>query len=139
MGHELDQDHGNHQFKFGADFRYARNLRVPSDANRTGEYTFSTARPPTPELGGLDLATFLLGDVTQVSRYVSTSLNAAERQHTNVLLRPGHFPRDSKTNRQLRLALGSLFPEYVNGKDKGGFANILFKAWIVSRVKAASD
>ena len=32
--------HGNHTFKFGADFRYAQNLRVPSDAGRTGDYTF---------------------------------------------------------------------------------------------------
>jgi hypothetical protein len=32
--------HGNHQFKFGADVRYAMNLRVPSDAGRTGDYTF---------------------------------------------------------------------------------------------------
>jgi hypothetical protein len=27
---------GNHSIKFGADLRYARNLRVPSDSNRTG-------------------------------------------------------------------------------------------------------
>ena len=32
---------GNHQFKFGADVRYAQNLRVPSDSNRTGVYSFS--------------------------------------------------------------------------------------------------
>ena len=31
---------GNHQIKFGADIRYAMNLRVPSDANRTGELNF---------------------------------------------------------------------------------------------------
>ena len=34
---------GNHSFKFGADIRSASNLRVPSDANRTGVLTF---RPP---------------------------------------------------------------------------------------------
>ena len=27
---------GNHQIKFGADIRYAMNLRIPSDNNRTG-------------------------------------------------------------------------------------------------------
>ncbi len=32
---------GNHQIKFGADIRYAMNLRIPSDNNRTGEYYFS--------------------------------------------------------------------------------------------------
>ena len=28
---------GNHNIRFGADLRYARNLRVPSDSNRAGE------------------------------------------------------------------------------------------------------
>ena len=32
---------GNHSFKFGADIRSASNLRVPSDANRTGSLNFS--------------------------------------------------------------------------------------------------
>ena len=32
---------GNHQIKFGADIRYARNLRVPSDNHRAGELTFA--------------------------------------------------------------------------------------------------
>jgi len=32
--------HGNHTFKFGADLRYALNLRVPSDSHRAGELTF---------------------------------------------------------------------------------------------------
>ena len=32
---------GNHSFKFGADIRSASNLRVPSDANRTGQLSFS--------------------------------------------------------------------------------------------------
>ena len=33
---------GNHQIKFGADIRYAKNLRVPSDANRTGILNFNS-------------------------------------------------------------------------------------------------
>src|ERR1700730_2028642 len=32
---------GNHQFKLGADLRHATNLRVPSDANRTGQMHFN--------------------------------------------------------------------------------------------------
>ena len=31
---------GNHAVKFGADLRYARNLRVPSDSDRTGVNNF---------------------------------------------------------------------------------------------------
>ena len=35
--------HGNHTIKFGADIRYATNLRVPSDSNRTGQMNFDFA------------------------------------------------------------------------------------------------
>ena len=52
---------GNHQFKFGADFRYARNLRVPSDSNRTGVYSFNHNATSDGDSGGLDFATFMLG------------------------------------------------------------------------------
>ena len=74
---------GNHSIKFGADLRYARNLRVPSDSNRAGEITFSATDTENTTLstpGGLGLATFLLGDVTNFARYVSTSTNAKESQ-----------------------------------------------------------
>jgi hypothetical protein len=119
--------HGNHQFKFGADVRYAMNLRVPSDAGRTGDYTFdyrTTSGGATGGVGGLDWATFLLGDVTQVSRYVSSSLNAAERQH-----RMFYYGQDTwRINQKLTFNYGLrwevYFPEYVNGKDQGGFANL---------------
>jgi outer membrane receptor protein involved in Fe transport len=128
--------HGNHQFKFGGDFRYARNLRVPSDSNRTGVYAFSHLNTSggvqdgsdkgtiATGQGGLDFATFMLGDVTQLSRYVSTSVDAAERQH-----RMFYYGQDTwRITPKLTLNYGVrwevYFPEYVNGKDQGGFANI---------------
>ena len=120
--------HGNHQFKFGGDFRYAQNLRVPSDAGRTGDYTFdfrTTSGGPTGGVGGLDWATFLLGDVTQVSRYVSTSLNAAERQHRMFYYGQDTWRMTPKLTVNYGLRWEVYFPEYVNGKDKGGFANLV--------------
>src|SRR5260370_24705727 len=71
---------GNHLIKFGADIRYAKNLRVPSDANRTGELNFDSGDTSLAGNNGLDLATFLLGAVTTCHPFVTTSLNAAERQ-----------------------------------------------------------
>src|SRR6202030_2451695 len=62
---------GNHQIKFGGDIRYAMNLRIPSDNNRTGEYNFSPEATSNGGTGGLDLAPFLLGDVTSFARYVN--------------------------------------------------------------------
>jgi Carboxypeptidase regulatory-like domain/TonB dependent receptor len=120
--------HGNHQFKFGADFRYAMNLRVPSDAGRTGDYTFdfrTTSGGPTGGVGGLDWATFLLGDVTQVSRYVSTTLDAAERQHRMFYYGQDTWRITPKLTLNYGLRWEVYFPEYVNGKDNGGFANLV--------------
>jgi hypothetical protein len=66
----------SHNFKFGIDVRRAYNLRVPSDSHRSGQLTFSTNRTSLQGSGGLGLATFLLGDVTNFSRYVSSSTDA---------------------------------------------------------------
>src|SRR5947209_2083060 len=71
---------GNHTVKFGADLRRANNLRVPSDTHRSGELSFNTERTIGPNGGGLPLASFLLGDVYQVKRYISTTTDARELQ-----------------------------------------------------------
>jgi len=126
---------GNHQFKFGADIRYAQNLRVPSDSNRTGVYAFShlntsggvqdgSANLATGQ-GGLDFATFLLGDVTNLSRYVSTSTTAAERQHRMFYYGEDTWRITTKFTLNYGLRWEVYFPEYVNGKDQGGFSNIV--------------
>jgi hypothetical protein len=78
---------GNHSFKFGADIRFAHNLRVPSDSHRAGELTFTGTRTgggitqagQNPS-SGIGLATFLLGDVTSFARYYSNTTNAEEGQ-----------------------------------------------------------
>ena len=116
---------GNHQFKFGADIRYAQNLRVPSDSNRTGDYAFSSAATSSGGSGGLDLATFMLGDVTNLSRYVSTSVDAAERQHRMFYYAQDTWRVTPKLTVNYGLRWEVYFPEYVNGKDNGGFANIV--------------
>src|SRR6185369_8707841 len=71
---------GNHQWKFGGDIRYAMNLRVPSDADRAGVFHFDAGPTSNAGLGGNGIGGFLLGEVHNMNRFVSTSLNAAERQ-----------------------------------------------------------
>ena len=115
---------GNHQIKFGADIRYAKNLRVPSDANRTGNLNFNSGDTSLAGDGGLDLATFLLGNVTSFNRFVSTSLNAAERQKRWFFYGQDTWRFTSKFTFNYGLRWEIYFPETVNGKGNGGFANI---------------
>ncbi len=113
---------GNHTFKFGADIRYARNLRVPSDRHRSGELNFDAARTQGPNGGGTGMASFLLGDVSRFERYVSNVLNAGERQH-----RWFFFGQDTwRISRKLTLNYGLRWeiyrPQTVN--NGGGFVDM---------------
>lgn len=72
---------GKHTIKFGADVRYAYNLRIPSDSHRTGQLDFNNDVTQGPGgAGGAGLAGFLIGEVSHFERYVSNSLDAYETQ-----------------------------------------------------------
>ena len=115
---------GNHQMKFGADIRFAMNLRIPSDANRTGQLNFNRKGTSNAGTGGLDLATFLLGQVTFMDRYVSSSLDAAERQKRFFFYGQDSFRVTRKFTLTYGLRWEHYFPESVTGVAKGGFANL---------------
>ena len=120
---------GNHQYKFGADLRYAENLRIPSDNNRTGEYTFNHLETSNGGADGLDLASFLLGDVSQLQRYVNNpnlpgANNAAERQKRMFFYGQDTYRVTPKLTVNYGLRWEVYFPESVNKKGNGGFANI---------------
>jgi hypothetical protein len=115
---------GNHTIKFGADIRYAMNLRVPSDQNRTGLLNFDAGDTSNQGSNGLSLATFLLGDVTFFQRYVSTILNAAERQKRWFFYGQDTWRISPKLTMNYGLRWEIYFPESVNGKGQGGFANL---------------
>src|SRR5581483_8990572 len=120
---------GNHQFKFWGDVRYAMNLRTPSDANRAGQLTFhhlGTSGGSSGGDGGLDFATFLLGDATFLERYVNSAgtLGAAERQKRFFFYGQDTWRITPKLTFNYGLRWELYYPESVNGKGKGGFANI---------------
>jgi hypothetical protein len=115
---------GNHTFKFGLDYRYAMNLRIPSDRHRAGELQFNAARTQGPTGGGSALASFLLGDVSVFERYVSTITDAEERQN-----RFFTYVQDNwRVNRNLTINGGLRYenyrPQTVTGAGKGGFVDI---------------
>jgi len=118
---------GNHTFKVGADLRYGRNLRVPSDTDRAGQLNFHTDQTSdtgASTQGGLGFATFLLGDVSQFGRYVSTSTNAKEFQK-----RTFFYGQDTwRVTKDLTLNLGLrwdlYFPESVNGAGNGALLDL---------------
>ncbi|MGI8960087.1 MAG: TonB-dependent receptor domain-containing protein [Bryobacteraceae bacterium] len=116
--------HGNHSFKFGADIRYALNLRVPSDTHRSGELHFNDSMTALGDgtgsySQGIGLATFLLGDVTNFGRYISSSTNAQEHQKRNFFYGQDEWRPNSKLTVTYGVRWEMVFPETVNGPKNG--------------------
>jgi hypothetical protein len=116
---------GNHTIKFGPDIRRLQNLRIPSDQHRSGELVFSpvfTAGVTGEEsTGGLGTASFLLGDVTSFQRYVSSSLDAGERQWRTFYYGEDTWRATTKLTVNFGLRWEIYFPQTVTGKGQGGW------------------
>ena len=129
---------GNHSFKFGADIRYALNLRVPSDNHRAGEVYFNGSNtsyiPCTltngvctggaSTLGGLGIASFLLGDPYQFQRYVSSSTNAMEHQKRLFWYGQDTWRVTPKLTFTYGVRWEMVFPETVNAPGNGAELNV---------------
>ena len=126
----LQKIHGNHTFKFGADLRYAMNLRVPSDSHRAGQVYFTDAYTGfVPSVGGqpvdgLALASFLLGGVNNMQRYVSSSTNAQEHQPRYFWYGQDEWRATSKFTVTIGLRWEMVFPESVNAAGNGSTLNL---------------
>ncbi len=119
---------GNHGMKVGVDLRFAHNLRIPSDNNRTGQLSFNhletSSGGSTGQIGGLDLASFLLGDVSFFDRFVGASTNASESQKRFFLYAQDGYRMTNKLTLTYGLRWEDYTPESVNAKGNGGFANL---------------
>jgi len=116
---------GNHTAKFGFDIRRAYNLRVPSDAHRSGQLYFNDNGTRGPEGGGLGLATFLLGNVNQqFRRYVSSSTDARERQWRQFFYAQDTWRASAKLTLNYGLRADIYRPQTVNDPGNGGWLDI---------------
>jgi hypothetical protein len=125
---------GKHTLKIGADIRYAQNLRVPSDVHRAGELTFNGTQTGVVAAGaanigtnpspGIGLATFLLGDVSQFQRYVSSSTNASESQPRLFFYAQDEYHPTPKLTLNLGVRYEVVKPESVNGAGNGATLNL---------------
>jgi outer membrane receptor protein involved in Fe transport len=115
---------GNHVLKWGADIRYAQNLRVSGSFPRSGHLEFFNSRTQGLSGGGLGLATFLLGDVSFFGRVVNSVTNAGERQNRWFFYGQDTF----RVTRNLTLSYGLrwdiYFPQSVTGKGAGGWVDL---------------
>jgi outer membrane receptor protein involved in Fe transport len=115
---------GNHAVKFGVDLRYARNLRVPSDTDRTGKDNFANGPTSNGSTGGLGFASFILGDVFSFGRYASTSTNAKEFQPRDYFYVQDTWRFSPKLTLNLGVRYEYYGPERVNGKGNGALLNL---------------
>jgi hypothetical protein len=115
---------GNHTIKFGADIRYATNLRVPSDQSRSGLLYFDQYGTGNAGVYGLGIATFLLGDVTQFQRFVSTTSSAIGHQYRTFFYGQDQWRVSPKFTFNYGVRWEVYTPESVNGKGNGGFADL---------------
>jgi len=119
---------GNHALKVGADLRYGRNLRVPSDTDRAGQMDFKVG--PTSDAGsnGLGWATLAMGLVPSFGRYVGNAAydetNAKEFQKRTFFYAQDTWRVTHALTLNLGLRYELYFPETVNGPGHGALMNI---------------
>ena len=112
---------GNHMIKAGVTYEYAGNRRLPSDQHRAGVYNFDpSVTSNAPGIGGLGLASFLLGAPDHFQRFSQISTNQEDRQN-----RMFYFVQDTwRVTRKLTLTYGlrwdTWFPDTSLNAGQGG-------------------
>lgn len=116
---------GNHTIKFGADIRYATNLRIPSDSSRTGILNFDSGDTSLLGSGGMALATMLLGDVSNFQRFVSPpNVQAIGHQWREFAYGQDTWRVTPKFTMTLGVRWEIYNPEAVTAKGNAGFGNL---------------
>jgi hypothetical protein len=121
---------GNHNIKFGVDYRYGKNNSLSLSGNgnvlRSGTYFFHESRTAGGTSPGLGFATFMLGDVTNYWRTVdqSTSNFGQTRQNRFFTYVQDQWRATHKLTVDYGLRWELYTPESVTQKGAGGLLNL---------------
>jgi hypothetical protein len=122
---------GNHNIKFGADWRYGKNWSVSTESNalRSGTYFFRASRTSgTDSKGnvspGLGLATFLMGDAGLFWRTETANVNAQSRQTRFFSYAQDQWRARPKLSVNYGVRWEIYTPETVTAAGAGGLLNM---------------
>jgi hypothetical protein len=122
---------GNHNIKFGADYRYGKDwsVSVESNALRSGTYFANNSRTSGIDAKGvaspgLGFATFLLGDVTQFWRTETANTNAQSRQTRFFTYAQDQWHANQKLTVNYGVRWEIYTPESVTAAGAGGLLNM---------------
>ena len=122
---------GNHNIRFGADYRYGTNhsVSVASNALRSGTFFFQAPRTSGVSAAGVTstgvgFATFLLGDTTQFWRTQTANVNAATRQNRFFTYAQDQWRVTPKLTFNYGLRWELYTPEAVTEAGSGGLLNL---------------
>ena len=122
---------GNHNIKFGADYRYGKNytVSIASNALRSGTFFFSA--PLTSGVSstgvaspGVGFATFLLGDTTTFWRTQTANTNAQTRQNRFFTYAQDQWRASPNLTINYGLRWELYTPESLTAAGSGGLLNL---------------
>lgn len=115
----------NHTVKLGADVRHADNIRLPSDQHRSGVYNFtpsvtSSLNASNGTIGGLGLASFLLGAPSSFGRFAQISTNQQDAQNRMFYFIQDTWRITPKLTFNYGVRWDTWFPDYSVNAGQGG-------------------
>ncbi len=127
---------GNHTLKMGADLRYARNLRVPSDTDRAGQMDFDIGPTSKCQLEWTTAGPPSHSATSRASRRYVGNTTVGEQNAKEFQKRTFFYAQDTwRVTHNLTLNLGLrwdlYFPEAVNGTGHGALMNLT--DWLPAR------
>ncbi|MBV8673330.1 MAG: TonB-dependent receptor, partial [Acidobacteriaceae bacterium] len=122
---------GNHNIRFGADYRYGKlyTVSIASNALRSGTFFFSGPRTSGVSATGVaspgvGFATFLLGDSTTFWRTQTANINAQTRQNRFFTYAQDQWRTTPKLTINYGLRWELYTPESLTAAGSGGLLNI---------------